>query len=480
MIFSDHLKSYPKDGSLAVMLTVYYVTERSIAKVLIDQNRANSMELDIESDIAEFERVNSINLHENQRQAVKNAVKYGVSVITGGPGTGKTTIVKAVISILKNHLESYVLAAPTGRAAKRLSATTGEEAKTLHRLLEIDGKSKKARFFYNEYNKLNYDVIIIDEMSMVDLHIFNALTKALKKNTRLIMVGDKDQLPSVGSGNVLSDIIACGLFNINYLTYIYRQDSESLIISNAHRINKGQMPLIDIKDKDFFFMERNDPEDILNTVLDLITNRLPSYYKVRGADIQILAPMKKGISGVSNLNEKIQNIMNPPDSSKKELNVGETKIRTGDKVMQIANNYQLEWVKHFQDGSFIAGEGVYNGDIGFVEQIDTEVNTIKVRFEDDKVAVYSSMEFDELVLAYAVSVHKSQGSEFDYLILALAGGNYMITTRNLLYTAVTRAKKGIVIVGSREIIKKMTDNTFTTGRYSLLKDFILEIWNENK
>ncbi|MDR3293489.1 MAG: ATP-dependent RecD-like DNA helicase [Clostridiales bacterium] len=474
MILSDDLKSYEKEDEIAIMLSMFYATEKSIAGILTRQNFAGQTEIDITGDLEEFETVNKIALHENQRAAVRNAVNSGVSVITGGPGTGKTTIVKAIISILKNHGESFVLTAPTGRAAKRLSLTTGENASTIHRLLEIDTKSGKTKFIYNEYNKLKYDVIIIDEMSMVDLYIFSAAVKALRDGTRLIMVGDKDQLPSVGSGNVLSDIIECGKFSVSYLTYIYRQESESLIVANAHRINKGQMPVTDTKDKDFFFMERNGQEEILETVTDLMIRRLPKYFGVKGEEIQILCPMKKGAAGVESLNRNIQDTINPKTPKKSEITVGDMKIRTGDKVMQTVNNYQLEWVKYYDDGSFSAGEGVYNGDIGFVESIDTETNTVKVRFEDDKTAVYSSMEFEELTLAYAISVHKGQGSEFDYVILAVTGGNYMIMTRNLLYTAVTRAKKGIVIVGSRENLKRMTENTFTTRRYSLLKDFILE------
>ncbi|MDR1940496.1 MAG: ATP-dependent RecD-like DNA helicase [Clostridiales bacterium] len=478
MIMSEHLKTYAKEEHIAVSLTPVFLMERSIAATLASRNLTTEFIGDIGKDIEEFEKINKITLHENQRDAVINAVDNGVSVITGGPGTGKTTIIKAIISVLRNRGESFVLAAPTGRAAKRLSYAAGEEAKTIHRLLETDSKNGRAKFVYNEYNKLDYDAVIIDEMSMVDLTIFNALVKAINKNSRLIMVGDKDQLPSVGSGNVLSDIIESKLFNINYLTYIYRQESQSLIISNAHKINRGIMPAIDIKDKDFFFMERDGQEEILETVTDLIANRLPKYFGVGGADIQILAPMKKGIAGVENINNKIQALINPKTPSKKEIIVGSNKITVGDKVMQTVNNYQLEWIKYRADGSFSAGDGVYNGDIGFVDSIDAETNTLKVRFEDDKLVTYTSMEFDELVLAYAVSVHKSQGSEFDYLILVITGGNYMIMTRNLLYTAVTRAKKGIVIVGSRENLKKMTENTFNEKRYSLLKDFMIDAARE--
>ncbi|MDR2047233.1 MAG: ATP-dependent RecD-like DNA helicase [Clostridiales bacterium] len=474
MIVTDYLRAYEKDGMTAVMLTVYYATERNIAEILVRQNSRCGDSGDVEVDIAKFEAINGISLHENQKRAIINSVQNGVSVITGGPGTGKTTIIKAVIFILKNRGESFVLAAPTGRAAKRLSLTTGADAKTIHRLLEIDVKSGGAKFVFNEYNKLNYDAVIVDETSMVDMYIFNALVKALKKGARLILAGDKDQLPSVGAGNVLSDIIECGLFSVNYLTYIYRQDAQSLIIFNAHRINTGLTPRIDSKDKDFFFIERAGQDEILETVIDLLVNRLPQYFGVRGTDIQILSPMKKGAAGVENLNGRIQAILNPPSAAKKEITVGETKIRAGDKVMQTVNNYQLEWIKYFPDGSFTAGEGVYNGDIGFVESADPDAGTMRVRFEDEKTVVYTAMEFSELVLAYAVSVHKSQGSEFDYLILTVPGGSYMLMTRNLLYTAVTRAKKGIVLVGSKEYLQKMTENTFTTRRNSLLKDFMTE------
>ncbi|MDR2090959.1 MAG: ATP-dependent RecD-like DNA helicase [Clostridiales bacterium] len=474
MIITDVLKTYELDGITAVMLTVNYATEKNIAGILVRQNAGTPDFSDVADDIAEFERINGVTLHENQKSAIENSVKNGVSVITGGPGTGKTTIVKAIIFILKNRGGSFVLAAPTGRAAKRLSAATGADASTIHRLLEIDVKSGGAKFVYNEYNKLEYGTVIIDEMSMVDMYIFNALLKAMRLGTRLIMVGDKDQLPSVGSGNVLSDIIESRLFSVNYLTYIYRQESESLIISNAHRINRGIMPVTDVKNKDFFFMERGGQDEILDTVVDLMINRLPKYFGVNGKDIQILSPMKKGLAGVENLNAKIQSIINPPPKDGKEILTGETKIRAGDKVMQTANNYQLEWIKYYPDGSFTAGDGVYNGDIGFVESVDPDTNSLRVRFEDDKTAVYSSAELSELVLAYAVSVHKSQGSEFDYLILVAGGGNYMIMTRNLLYTAVTRAKKGIVIVGSKENLRRMTENTYTTKRNSLLKEFIID------
>lgn len=452
-----------------VMLRLNYYLEKNIAQrlVMLVEDSAET-DIDINAEISHFERLNSILLHDNQKKAIEKTVKSRGSVITGGPGTGKTTIIKCLIEIYKKRGLSIELCAPTGRAAKRMSEATGEDAKTIHRLLGVDFKDQRLSFMYNDKNPLESDIIIVDEISMADIYIFHSLVKALKRGAKLVLVGDKDQLPSVGAGNVLSDIIASGIFEVSHLTEIYRQAKESLIIVNAHKINNGEMPIIDKGDGDFFFEQKSDSKDIAQTVCSLITKRLPAYLKISPKEIQVMAPIKKGEAGTINLNKILQDKLNPEGKS---LTVGDSVFRVGDKVMQISNNYQIEWKKmHLLYEE--SGKGVFNGDIGHVA--DIAGNELTVEFEDGKTVKYDSGNFDELMLAYAISIHKSQGSEFNVCVIAITPGSYKIMTRNLLYTAVTRAKKVAVIVGDSKVLYKMVKNDYLEKRYSNLLKFLRE------
>ncbi|MBO7221940.1 MAG: ATP-dependent RecD-like DNA helicase [Clostridia bacterium] len=472
VLFGDIVR-YDTGEHVALMLKHQYDTEASIARRLINlQARADDFRVDVRDAVTAFEREAGLTLHENQISAVKASIENGVQVVTGGPGTGKTTIVKCILHIFKNLGQRVQLCAPTGRAAKRLSEATGVEAKTIHRLLDLDYKDGRGFFTYNDQTKLPVDVVIVDEMSMVDEYVFNALVKAINNGARLVLVGDKDQLASVGAGNVLGDIIACGKFPVSYLTQIYRQDEDSHIITNAHMINNGVMPVIDNKSKDFFFEERNSAEEIAKTTLELVTKRLPKYLNVAPDQIQVLCPMKRGSAGIYNLNRYLQSVLNPPAKEKKEFRHGEFIFREGDKVMQMQNNYQLEWTQ--VDGFRVErGMGVYNGDIGVIESINMQLMQFTVRFDGDKVSILQYADAEQLALAYAVTIHKSQGSEFDNVVIAL-DANYMLQSRNLLYTAVTRAKKMVVIAGSKTVVGNMVRNNKTARRYSLLINLINE------
>ena len=458
-------------GEECVMLTRMYENENGIARCLADMLvSAEEIDLNIDADIDEYQKSKGITLHENQIEAIKNCVKYGVNVITGGPGTGKTTIINCILTILKKQYMRTVLCAPTGRASKRLAEATGEDAKTIHRLLDLDFTGGKGHFTYNEDTKLDADVVVVDEVSMCDEYVFYALIRAIKRGGRLILVGDKDQLPSVGAGNILSDIIASGLVPVNYLTYIYRQSDDSLIISNAHKVNEGKMPTIDNKSKDFFVDAQTDTDDMLKNCIDLVTKRLPSFSKLAPKDIQVLCPMKKGVIGVENINIEMQKALNPPDSSKGELRAGANIFRVGDKVIHTVNNYQMEWLS--PDG--LSGSGVFNGDIGYIIEVNKSAPSLKVEFDDGKIATYKQENLDEIALAYAISIHKSQGSEFPAVIIMVSGGNPFLMTRNLLYTAITRAKQIVVIEGSKESLAKMVKNDYTAKRNTLLTQFLKE------
>lgn len=460
-----------EDGEECVMLTRMYENENGIARCLADMLvSAEEIDLNIDADIDEYQKSKDITLHENQIEAIKNCVKYGVNVITGGPGTGKTTIINCILTILKKQHMRTVLCAPTGRASKRLAEATGEDAKTIHRLLDLDFTGGKGHFTYNEDTKLDADVVVVDEVSMCDEYVFYALIRAIKRGGRLILVGDKDQLPSVGAGNILSDIIASGLVPVNYLTYIYRQSDDSLIISNAHKVNEGKMPTIDNKSKDFFVDAQTDTADMLKNCIDLVTKRLPSFSKLAPKDIQVLCPMKKGVIGVENINIEMQKALNPPDSSKGELRAGANIFRVGDKVIHTVNNYQMEWLS--PDG--LSGTGVFNGDIGYIIEVNKSAPSLKVEFDDGKIATYKQENLDEIALAYAISIHKSQGSEFPAVIIMVSGGNPFLMTRNLLYTAITRAKQIVVIEGSKESLAKMVKNDYTAKRNTLLTQFLKE------
>ena len=460
-----------QNGVECVMLTKIYEYESGIAKCVTQMLcEAEPIDLNLDVDIEDFQKANDIQLHEGQISAIKNCVKYGVNVITGGPGTGKTTIINCIIYLLKKQYAKVVLCAPTGRASKRLSEATGEDAKTIHRLLDLDFTGGKGHFNYNENTKLDADVVIVDEVSMCDEYVFYALARAVKKGARLILVGDKDQLPSVGAGNILGDIISCGFIPVSYLTHIYRQSDDSLIIENAHKVNSGEMPTIDNRSKDFFFDAQSDTQIMLKNCIDLTTKRLPSFTGIDPKDIQVLCPMKKGILGVENINVEMQKAINPPGADKGEIRSGSNIFRVGDKIIHTVNNYQMEWLS--KDG--LSGTGVFNGDIGYIIEVNKSNPSIKVEFDDGKIATYKHENFDEMSLAYAISIHKSQGSEFPAVIITVSGGNPFLMTRNLLYTAITRAKSVVVIEGSKESVAKMVKNDYTAKRNTLLAEFIKE------
>lgn len=478
LIFLAEIKDYVVDNARFYMLYKSYLTEKTIARRLALLEAAHGdIEVDFSEQIDKFEEMSGIKLHEKQREAVSNSLNSGVHVITGGPGTGKTTIIKCILHILKFLKLSYQLCAPTGRAAKRMGEATGEEAKTIHRLLDLDFKDGKGYFTYNENTKIPVEVVIVDEVSMVDEYVFSSLVKALQDGATLILVGDKDQLASVGAGNVLADVIASGLFKITYLDKIYRQSDGSMIIENAHLINHGKMPVLDNRAKDFFFVDKSDPTEVKAEVEALVTTRLPKYLKCEQTDVQVLCPMKKGVAGVISLNAAIRDSLNPKKDSSDDIKCGEYTFREGDKIMQTVNNYEQEWFEEV-DGRIKRGAGVFNGDTGFIESIDRQNMKFNVRFDDNKVSEYSLSDIDQIIPAYAVSVHKSQGSEFKAVIVALSQGNYFIMTRNLLYTAVTRAKDLCVIVGAEDVVKRMVRNNYTAKRYTLLTRFLTEAYGE--
>ena len=473
--FEFYIKQFVYNDEQCVMLTRYYNIEKSIAdKLLYLQSNKTDSNIDMNREIDEYERINKIKLHENQRKAVDVAVNSGVSVITGGPGTGKTTIVKCILYCLELRHKSVLLLAPTGRASKRLSESTKREAKTIHRALDLDFKNGNGAFFSkNESDPLKQDVIIVDEMSMVDAMLMNSLLKAIKTGAQLILVGDKDQLPSVGAGNVLADILESKKINTVGLTEIYRQDSQSYIITNAHLINKGKMPILDNSSSDFFFENKSDPEEMLFTCVNLVTLRLPRFTKQEPSKIQVLAPLKAGPCGVDNLNKELQKIINPSKTGRAEIVLEHTTFRVGDKVMQTVNNYEQEWEKVGDYNNIEKGVGVFNGDIGTITIINPQTGEVTVDFEDGRRSVYPKTEIYQLVLSYAITIHKSQGSEFDIVVIPIISGASMILTRNLLYTAITRAKKMVVLVGSKYNIKRMVDNNYTVKRYSMLKEFLI-------
>lgn len=417
----------------------------------------------VDGKIENIEREFGIRYAEGQKQAVRKALSEGVLILTGGPGTGKTTTLNAVIRLLELNGEKVLLAAPTGRAAKRMSELTGKEAKTIHRLLQVEwNEDDRPVFARNEKNLLECDALIIDELSMVDTALFEALLRALPLGRRLVLVGDSDQLPSVGPGNVIGDLIASGRLPVVQLKQVFRQSMKSLIVRNAHRIVEGEMPDLNVKNEDFFFLRCGDPARISKTIVDLCSRRLPDSYGYSPmTDIQVLSPSRKGELGTLELNKRLQAVLNPPDRRKTEIRVNGSLLREGDKVMQIRNDYNLPWTR--RDGS--VGEGVFNGDLGTILSIDRRASTVTARM-DDRTVVYESETAFELDLAYAMTVHKSQGNEFTAVVMPMFRSAPQLMYRNLLYTAVTRAKSLLILVGTPETVKSMVDNDRKTKRYT--------------
>ncbi len=461
-----------------VYASKYYYMELSCARMLHELNTSveyisPKRESKILEEIDDLSDGLGIALDELQRQAVLESIKNGVFILSGGPGTGKTTTINTMIKFFEKQGLDILLGAPTGRAAKRMTEATGYEARTIHRMLEINGAleedSKGARFERNRSNPLEADVVIIDEMSMVDIHLFHALLQAVCEGTRLILVGDVDQLPSVGPGQILRDIMRSECFPTVVLDHIFRQAATSDIIVNAHRINKGLTINLDNKSKDFFFLERNDVNVIYKHMIQLIREKLPKYVNADSMDIQVLTPMRKGTLGVEQLNQILQEYLNPASPSKKEHQTGSVLFREGDKVMQIRNNYQLEWeIVSKYNIPIDKGLGVFNGDVGRVVEIREYAEQLVVEFEEGKKVVYPFSGLEELELAYAVTIHKSQGSEYPAVIMPLLTGPRMLFNRNLLYTGVTRAKSCVTILGSREILADMIANSSQHKRYTSL------------
>jgi len=459
------------DDQVLIYYTPFHVAENNVSRKIVEISRVELKELDIDLDkaIKAIEGEEGIQFAEKQIEAIKESVENGIVVITGGPGTGKTTTINAIIKIFEDQGLKVHLAAPTGRAAKRMTETTGREAKTIHRLLEYSFMEEDMAFGLNEDSPLDTDLLIIDEASMIDILLMNNLLKAIMPGTRLILVGDVDQLPSVGAGNVLKDIIESGVVKVVELDEIFRQAEESMIVVNAHRINKGEYPYLNRKGKDFYFIRETNPKIIADTVVELCKDRLPNYYGIDPLkDIQVLSPMKKGDIGINVLNKQLQEALNPKGFGKKEKILGDELFRVGDKVMQIKNNYSTEW-EIIKDGVLQEkGEGVFNGDLGFILDIDDEDRVMKILFDDEKEVEYSFNQLDELKLSYATTVHKSQGSEFEVVVMPIYWGPPMLLTRNLLYTAITRAKRLVVLVGEEKYLKSMIRNNRIAKRYSSL------------
>lgn len=452
----------------------YYYLELNVARMLHDLNiSCEEDEVRIDRRIRKLEKNEDISLDDLQREAVREAVRNGLFILTGGPGTGKTTTINAIIRYFESEGMDILLAAPTGRAAKRMTEATGFEASTIHRLLELSGgmedESAHVRFERNEQNPLEADVIIIDEMSMVDIFLMHALLSAVLPGTRLVLVGDMNQLPSVGPGSVLKDLIHSRCFHVVELTTIFRQATESDIVVNAHKIHRGEKVTLDNKSRDFFFLKRYDVNVILKVIVTLIQQKLPRYVDANPMDIQVLTPMRKGVLGVENLNSILQRFLNPPSPDKAEKETARGIFREGDKVMQIRNNYQLEWEIRGKHGiAAESGMGVFNGDLGTVREINPYSELLTVEFEEGRFVDYEFKQLEELELAYAVTIHKSQGSEYPAVIIPLLGGPRLLMTRNLLYTAVTRARRCVTLVGSDVTFQAMIDNKIEQSRYTTL------------
>ena len=469
MAFEGDIYIENLDGRNAVFLAAYYLAEQNVCKCLSAINDAQLKPVagGIDSLISRTENATGIYLSENQKHAVKTSLQMGVSIITGGPGTGKTTIINTIINILEESGLKTAIAAPTGRAAKRITETSGHYASTIHRLLEyyFSESENMMRFGKTKEDPLDYDAVIVDEASMIDLILMNGLVSAIRPGTRLVIVGDADQLPSVGAGNVLRDMISSEYIYSTKLTEIFRQAKESMIVVNAHRINHGEYPDCNAKGKDFFLLRRSAEKEMLETIKTLCLKRLPDYYSDISptADIQVLTPVRKGLLGSINLNRELQDVLNPPCAELEEKQFGDRIFREGDKVMQIKNNYQMTW-KNLED--FTEGEGVFNGDVGVIHRVDREFNEVTVVYDEVRYVTYNFNQLDELELAYAITVHKSQGSEFPIVIMPVSWFPPVLATRNLLYTGVTRGKRAVVLVGSENKLDAMVDNDRINERFS--------------
>ncbi len=473
-LLSEHQLILKKieDGKDAIFLPALFCAEQLIATCVKDINNGISETAfkNADKEIEKIEKEEQIELAERQREAVRCAISSGLTVITGGPGTGKTTTINFIIKLFEKQGDKIALCAPTGRAAKRMTELCGRDAKTIHRLLEIDYREDDVLREYSRGNAepLAEDVVIVDEVSMVDAILMGALISSVKYGARVILVGDSDQLPSVGAGNVLSDIIGSGKVPVIRLETVFRQAEESMIVVNAHRINTGEYPILNAKDKDFFFVEAENTETTYEKLIDLVSRRLPAAYNLDVfSDIQVITPMKKTASGVYALNEGLQKILNPKEKDKPEREFQTRILRCGDKIMQIKNNYDLKWKK--DDGS--EGYGVYNGDIGRITGVKS--TSVTITYDDGKVVEYENSQLEEIDHAYAITVHKSQGSEFDTVVMPVFRGVDKLFTRNLLYTAITRAKNRVVLVGQKAALLKMVDNDYEAKRFSYLKELLI-------
>ncbi len=463
-----------------VYLRALFMAETGTARRLADlaSGSFSASEGRLAARVKSIEKTLKIELSDEQKEAVSKAYSGGVTVSTGGPGTGKTTIIEVLLSLLDEDGRRFTLAAPTGKAAKRMEEATGRDARTIHRLLEVqsvpDDENSRMVFNRNEEHPLEYDYIIIDEMSMVDISLMDSLLRAIPQGTHLVMLGDQDQLPSVGPGNVLRDIIESNVVPTAFLTHIYRQKGESDIVSNAHRINEGMYPIFDNRHSDFFLMREENADNALKTLVEVVKTRFRKFYPCEPIDdIQVLSPMKKGTLGIRNLNAELQKALNPPSSRKKELRTGETLFREGDKVMQTRNNYEMEWhVVNKYEVSVEEGKGIYNGDTGRVVRISPDGLT--VRFDGSRIVTYDVTDLQQLELAYAITIHKSQGTESPVVVLPLLDGPDILMTRNLLYTGITRAKNYVVIIGREETVRKMVDSNLQQVRYSMLAERLRE------
>lgn len=472
---------HPRTGEVytRVYASHYYYMELNTAKMLHDLNiREEMADVVLSHRIHEIEENTGLKLDEMQRTAVKEAVQNGVTIVTGGPGTGKTTTINAMIRFFESEGAEFYLAAPTGRAAKRMTEATGYEAQTIHRLLEVNGnpeEENRTGFGRNEENPLEADAIIIDEMSMVDLPLMHALLHAVLPGTRMILVGDENQLPSVGPGSVLKDLIRSECFPVVKLTRIFRQAGESDIVVNAHKINRGEQVALDNQSRDFFFLKRQDPDVIIRVLLTLITKKLPKYVEADSFDIQVLTPMRKGSLGVERLNQILQKYLNPPAPDKREKELGGRIFREGDKVMQIKNDYQLAWEITTKYGIAVdSGLGIFNGDMGIIRNINTYEETVTVEYDEHRLVHYPFVMLEELELAYAITIHKAQGSEYPAVVIPLLMGPRQLYNRNLLYTAVTRAKRCVTLVGSDTVFQEMIRNNHEQARNTSLSERIRE------